>query len=124
MPDPPCPTASPRVPPYRGDADAVGGWGMSRAQFIKSIALGDVFERDGAIFVLPKLTEDMPTDLKDALAIRREATISGRCKCGAALSIATAAGGFASAVMNHEQDCPASDRNIHALLARTKEDRR
>lgn len=52
------------------------------------------------IAVVPSVSEDWPVELKDAMARRNEATVTGRCACGAVLVIE---GG--QAWMAHDDGC-------------------
>ncbi len=67
-------------------------------------------------FVLPRLRDDYPDELKQALTRRRMATVSGRCECGATrprLNRAQRrAGHVVPLEMVHEDDCPAANTNI------------
>jgi hypothetical protein len=66
--------------------------------------------------VLPAVTADMPTALREALEVRRSATITGRCGCGAAMVIDRDANGDPAGFMEHEADCPADDATIRKLI--------
>jgi hypothetical protein len=72
------------------------------------------------VMMLPEIPDASSPDLKNALVRRREASINGRCACGAAfksLGPATA-DGVLQVEMNHEDGCSASDAGIAALLER------
>jgi hypothetical protein len=68
------------------------------------------------LFMLPSVPDAGPPDLKDALAIRNAASVSGQCRCGAT---GTLQGpdryGVMHLVFMHEHDCPAGDDNIGGL---------
>ncbi|MDA8297422.1 MAG: hypothetical protein M0004_12700 [Actinomycetota bacterium] len=65
--------------------------------------------RRRALFVLPVIPDDAPVEVKDGLALRNTATMTGRCPaCGAVAELATdpCPGEMVHAVMEHETDCP------------------
>lgn len=74
--------------------------------------------------ILPLVREDWPADIKSAIAMRREAVISGRCKCGGVLILPTPEEARTSkrlrqvghAEMHHTLDCPAGDDNLRPAL--------
>lgn len=68
-------------------------------------------------FVIPTISEEMPTALKDALAVRRSAMLTGTCACGARLLIVGDPHGHPAAVrMDHEPQCTAHDRHVRDLI--------
>jgi hypothetical protein len=75
-----------------------------------------------AIFVIPAL--DQPTRLskleRRALRVQRDATLSGRCACGAAMpsAVDAKAGDVQNWVMEHQPPCPAAGRTLADLAAR------
>jgi hypothetical protein len=78
-----------------------------------STPLGDV------LHVLPAIDDAWPPELKNAVARRRRATLSGRCACGARFRVlGQDAAGVMHAGMEHERDCPASDDHCTELLRR------
>lgn len=64
----------------------------------------------------PSIPDDASPELKNGLAVRNAATLTGRCPgCGAVAKIVAppTPGGIGTARMEHEDDCPAlleSDR--------------
>jgi hypothetical protein len=75
--------------------------------------LGDV------LHVLPAINDAWPAELKGAVARRRQATLSGRCDCGAQFRmLGQDAAGVMHAGMEHERGCPASDDYCIELLTR------
>ena len=74
-------------------------------------ALGD---KGGVLFVLPELRDEMPPELREAIARRRNAALTGRCACGAVRSVSSA--GRIS--FGHESGCDADDDSVLALLRR------
>lgn len=88
---------------------------MKPARFIGSAGGFDLFERDRVVFALAKLSEDLSPAVRSALAIRREAMISGQCRCGAVLELVAADGGVAEGRMAHADDCPAGDEALARL---------
>lgn len=65
--------------------------------------------RHRALYVLPSVTDDTDPKVKNALAIRNAASVSGRCpSCGAVMQIVSwEPGEIGEARMEHEHDCPA-----------------
>lgn len=88
------------------------------------VAARDVPGVGRVAFVVPVISEDMPPQLKNALAARRLATIEGKCPCGATLHLpnreqrrrAQRSGRQLSATVAHEPACDAADERITALL--------
>jgi hypothetical protein len=77
-----------------------------------------------AVFIVPAIRDDWPPALKDALAIRRRATIEGTCpRCGATWTLpnreerrrSRADRRILHAWMAHEPDCPAGDERLLAM---------
>lgn len=65
------------------------------------------------LLVLPSLPDGASHALKDAIATRNAASLSGRCRCGAeAILAGPDAIGMMHLVFMHEDDCPAGDENI------------
>ncbi len=63
---------------------------------------------DRVLLVLPPIDDDLPADVKNALAIRNAASASGRCPdCGALGTIERVAAGVFSATFRHEPGCGA-----------------
>lgn len=75
---------------------------------------GEVWVRDRVMFVLPSIPDGASEDLKNALERRRRATLTGRCDCGAVVTV-TAAG----INVAHKSGCPASDEVIRHLIEST-----
>jgi hypothetical protein len=77
-----------------------------------------------AVFIVPAIRDDWPPALKDAVAIRRRATIEGTCpRCGASWRLpnrderrrAVRERRVIHLWMAHEPDCPAGDERLLAL---------
>ncbi len=64
-------------------------------------------------YVVIRPSPALPHPVRQALARRRQATLTGRCACGARLSLE---GRIGHATMGHESDCPASNDALRALL--------
>lgn len=73
--------------------------------------------RGSALYVLPDIDDRLPADLKNAIARRNQATVTGRCACGARTRIISRAGGVINAEMAHQHDCPAGTERFFELLA-------
>lgn len=73
---------------------------------------------DPAVYVLPDIGDDQSPALKNALAVRNAASTSGRCACGAEVRLVgnLRPGEVSHLVFEHEDDCPASDDAIAALV--------
>ncbi len=71
-------------------------------------------------YLLPAIRPDMPPRLRRLLALRRTATIAGRCpRCAAsATGGAPLAPRLGELAMEHEVWCPVADRTVGPLLAR------
>lgn len=75
-------------------------------------------------FVQPVVSESMGPELREAIALRRIATIEGRCPCGAVLYLpnrearrkAKRDGRQLHATVQHEPSCDATDDRIIALV--------
>lgn len=78
----------------------------------------DAISKGGVLFILPKINDAMPAELKNAITRRRQAALTGRCECGVVRGPMRTAHRVGHAVMRHERDCPASDATI-AELARS-----
>lgn len=71
------------------------------------------------VTVNPRIPDDAPTAIKNALAVRNAATVAGRCSCGAVAvfnraKTERAPAGLAVLDMPHEPDCPAVDPALYA----------
>lgn len=78
------------------------------------------------LFVLPGIGDDLPVELKDALAVRNATDMNGCCpRCGAEperedgtpFDGTIEVGTVTHLYFRHEFDCPASDASIRDLLA-------
>src|SRR5213079_1834287 len=77
--------------------------------------------RERALYVVPSpATPGLSAPERLALTLRRDATISGRCACGALLPrIRIRRGELVHAAMEHEADCPAAGGpRVEALVRR------
>jgi hypothetical protein len=74
-------------------------------------------EVDGqsAAFMLPAIREEWPAELKNAVSLRRESALSGRCKCGATRKILAAEDQI---VLEHQSWCRAGDERLAAIAKR------
>jgi hypothetical protein len=105
----------PRVPRTPGGRPRKGGPNYSMS--VVKTPFGN------ALVLLPEIHDDYPTEIKNALAMRNDATINGRCRgCGAtgpsvldSLAGATR-GSVEAAVFTHEADCPAGDDVLIGLF--------
>jgi hypothetical protein len=80
---------------------------------------GEVGDHDEAwavgeiVVIVPTVRDDMPHPLKDALTVRRDADITGRCGgCGATRRVTTAN----RIVMVHGAGCVAADPHVRPLI--------
>ena len=77
-------------------------------------------------FVLPTIRDEWPAELKDAFAVRRQATITGRCECGTVAQMPSRAerraaqreGRMLHSWWEHETECPAGDEMIAEIIHR------
>jgi len=75
---------------------------------------------------LPSISDDLPSEMKSALAVRREATLTGACECGATFSYPSQAerreaqrqGQPLHCTMEHEEHCRVTDDGISEIAAR------
>jgi len=82
-----------------------------------------VSRRRHVVIMGVEIPEDAPSELKDALARRNRASLTGVCECGARAQLANGGSadidGIVQAVIEHENGCPASDAAIEAIAVRT-----
>lgn len=73
--------------------------------------------RRGVGLLLAELPDDAPAPIKNALARRNAASVTGRCVCGAVgvFDAEPDANGIHHIRFEHEDDCDASDAGIEAL---------
>ncbi|MGJ6963270.1 hypothetical protein ACSDR0_15295 [Streptosporangium sp. G11] len=78
-------------------------------------ALGDseVWEVGPLLMVIPTLFDDYPAPMKHAISRRRQASLHGRCDCGAERRIVNPN----TVAIDHADDCPASDDQLDAIAA-------
>jgi hypothetical protein len=70
------------------------------------------------MMILPaEAPADAPEEIRSAIEARRQASISGRCACGAERRL-KAKHGQARLVIRHEDDCVASDAGITEIATR------
>lgn len=83
-----------------------------------------------ALYMLPAIPDDAPDDIREALARRRIAALTGRCPCGEISTELTRQQRRArqrrqakqqlrpaqTAVFEHEHDCPAGDQRLIPLI--------
>jgi hypothetical protein len=77
--------------------------------------------RERVLYLVPSpATPGLSTSERLALTLRRDATVSGRCACGAVRPrIRVHRGEVMHFVMEHEADCPAADGpHLEALVRR------
>lgn len=73
--------------------------------------------------ILPDIPDDAPVELKNAIAVRNEASRTGRCPgCGAEMQLdgPLISGAVGSATMYHENECVAHDDAIRDLARRNR----
>ncbi|GGM53589.1 hypothetical protein ACFFX1_54815 [Dactylosporangium sucinum] len=84
---------------------------------------------DRVLFIVPVVPDDAPPAIREGLARRRIATISGTCPCGSSTvqltrqqrrarqrQAAKRHGNVIRGVFEHAADCPANDLTIFPLL--------
>lgn len=89
--------------------------------FVGGMANFDVFRRGQIAFIVPRLDDSMPDEVKRAIQSRRDASLSGVCPvCGARRGrFRVQADGEAShGAMRHEADCIVGEGPMRELLAR------
>jgi hypothetical protein len=92
---------------------------MDEPELVESTDGWDLFrvEVDGqsAAFMLPAIQDEWPTELKNAVSLRRESALSGRCKCGATRRIDAVQD---QVVLEHQSWCRAGDQRLAAIAKR------
>lgn len=72
-----------------------------------------------ALFVLPVIPDGAPTSVREGIARRRTAALTGRCPCGAAGRLpAVAAGRVDAAKFVHKTRCPAVTETLAKAIRR------
>lgn len=74
----------------------------------------DAFRLGDTLFVLPRVRDEMPEPMKNALTIRNLASITGVCSCGAKRHVRGS--NPIRLTFTHTDACPASDESIRELL--------
>lgn len=117
-----------RRKPQHGDPRRTPRAGVGFDFFADAGAGTDALARtldDGtrALFVTPAIPDDAPPEVREGIARRRLVFSEGRCPCGAVLTIPEnrPPGSAGIARVEHEADCPASDKALTAALRRWKE---
>lgn len=74
--------------------------------------------RGPVLYVVPPLDDGMPALAKEGLARRRLVMTTGRCPCGATLTMPKdlQRGTITHVRVEHEVDCPAVDENLLRAL--------
>jgi hypothetical protein len=80
----------------------------------------EIWLNDRVVQVLPALRDDLHPRIKDAVARRRLASLTGRCDCGGEMEIdgPLTPGSTVRGRMWHEPDCSATDIAIAQLFER------
>jgi hypothetical protein len=100
---------------------------MSTARLVQVLATGDEVWADDrrVLYVVPAVPDKAPQLIKDGLAMRRTAVLTGRCSgCGAAFTLPNRAqrragkGRVTSGTVWHESDCLAADDVVGPWLRR------
>ncbi len=88
------------------------------AEFVRSLPGGEeVWQRGQVAFVLPAIPLGGSPAVREAVERRRRASLDGVCACGGRLHLRRMhPGGMSTQVFMHEQECPAADSNLAALL--------
>ena len=79
-----------------------------RARYVETSPDGrhELWKDGRTAYVVPALREDEPPAERNAIAVRREATLTGRCQCGAEWHWGGVDElGLGHLVMEHEDDC-------------------
>jgi hypothetical protein len=92
------------------------------------LALAATWDGETVAFVLPRIPDDAPEEIREGVARRRIVAINGRCPCGAELVLpnraarrkAARAGSFVRMRIEHEDDCPAIDTALDEAIRRWK----
>ncbi len=79
---------------------------------IQELPGAELWGRGQILFVLPVIEDRYGDDLKEALARRRTAALTGRCPCGARQRVK----GVSSIELQHLGDCRADDLSIEQML--------
>ncbi|HEY3925009.1 MAG TPA: hypothetical protein VGL75_10655 [Acidothermaceae bacterium] len=81
------------------------------ALLVKVIGNQEIWRRGDVAFVLPRLADDYPAPLKDAISARRRAALDGVCVCGGRRKVVSAT----SIEFDHTTSCDATDDRILAI---------
>jgi hypothetical protein len=79
-------------------------------RFVTAMGEMEIWQRGCVAFVMPALRDDYPSPLKAAVDLRRRATLSGECDCGATRTVVGQ-----RVVLEHDDDCMATDKNLIAI---------
>ena len=80
----------------------------------------DLVMKGSVLYIVPRVLPGMADELAEAIARRRRATLDGRCECGGRRHTGNSRPGhLMGGTFLHEEDCPAHDRAIAALVLRT-----
>ena len=79
----------------------------------------DIVLKGEVMYVVPRPMPGMAEELAEAIARRRRATLDGRCECGGRRHTGASRTGHVMGTFLHEEDCPAHDRAIAALVRAT-----
>jgi hypothetical protein len=81
-----------------------------------------VFHRPGVgrvAAVLPTIPENAPYKVREGIARRRIATLTGTCPCGAEVDFSTAVRGrVTTSEVVHDRLCPADDNRLRKAIKR------
>ncbi len=89
------------------------------AVLVGSCDLYDIFMKASVMFMLPRVLPGMPAELAEALTRRRTASLEGRCACGGRQHVTVRQGHVGDNTFLHDEECPAHDRALAEIAART-----
>jgi hypothetical protein len=92
------------------------------------LAIAETWTGETVAFVLPRIPDDAPEEIREGVARRRITAIDGKCPCGGELVLpnraarrkAVRTGTPVHMRIEHEDDCPAIDTALDAAIRRWK----
>jgi hypothetical protein len=90
------------------------------------LAIAETWTGETVAFVLPRIPDDVPEEIREGIARRRITAIDGKCPCGGELVLPNRAARRKAARtsslvrmrVEHEDDCPAIDKTLDAAIRR------
>jgi hypothetical protein len=92
------------------------------------LAIAESWDGDTVAFVLPRIPDDAPEEIREGIARRRITAVHGTCPCGGHLVLPNRAARRRAArtgtptrmTVEHEEGCPAIDETLITAIRRWK----